>query len=72
MPGSGIKPENIRSLAQKTGAKEYHGALRNSIASDMGYHNPVFGAVADNNNAWINAEEVKALRAALEEGKAQR
>jgi len=67
MPGGGIKPDNIKSIAEKTGAVEFHGALRNSIETKMEFKNEVFAAVGDYTNAWINAEEVKALRKALQE-----
>lgn len=40
MPGSGIKPENARSLVEKTGAREIHVGLRSSLPSPMRYRNP--------------------------------
>jgi copper homeostasis protein len=40
MPGSGIKPENARSLVDHTGVKEVHAGLRNAIPSPMLHLNP--------------------------------
>lgn len=65
MPGSGVKPSNIRALAEQTGAVEFHGALRNSIESSMDFQPPQFAAAGDYSNAWIDAEDVKALKDAL-------
>jgi len=39
MPGSGIMPENISGLIQKTGAKELHGTFRSRFPSLMNYRN---------------------------------
>jgi copper homeostasis protein len=40
MPGSGIKPENARSLVEHTGAREIHVGLRSSLPSPMVHRNP--------------------------------
>jgi len=40
MPGSGIKPENARSLVEATGAREIHVGLRSSLPSPMRHRNP--------------------------------
>src|SRR5688572_11458242 len=63
MPGSGIKPDNIRTIAEATGAVEYHGDLRNSIVSEMHFIHPVF--TTDYTNPWINATELKSMRKVL-------
>jgi copper homeostasis protein len=39
MPGSGIKPGNVRSVLQQTGAKEIHVGLRSSLPSPMLHRN---------------------------------
>ena len=39
MPGSGITPENIAGLIQKTGANELHGTFRSRFPSSMYYRN---------------------------------
>jgi copper homeostasis protein len=65
MPGSGVRPENIKQLAEETGAVEFHGALRHSAASKMTHRNPVFDAIGDYSNPWIDENEVRAMKAAL-------
>lgn len=40
MPGSGIQPENARSLVDQTGATEVHVGLRSAIPSPMRHRNP--------------------------------
>ncbi|MBS2212423.1 copper homeostasis protein CutC [Carboxylicivirga mesophila] len=37
--GSGVKPENIAEIAQKTGAKEFHFSARKEFASPMKFKN---------------------------------
>lgn len=66
MPGSGVRKENIKMLADKTGCTEFHSSLRGSRPSGMNFRHPVFKDVAESymNNA-INAEEVENLRKAL-------
>jgi copper homeostasis protein len=66
MPGSGINADNIKMIAEKTGAVEFHGALRNTIKSKMEFSHPSF---SDNTNPWIDADEVQAMRKALNEVK---
>ncbi len=39
MPGSGIKPENVRAFLQQTGAKEIHVGLRSAVESPMQHRN---------------------------------
>jgi copper homeostasis protein len=41
MPGSGIKPDNARSLVDHTGAREIHVGLRSAIPSPMLHRNPL-------------------------------
>lgn len=68
MPGSGIRKENIRMIAAKTGCTEFHSSVRGKIGSDMEFIHPDFAGSAESyeNNA-INPEEVKALRQSLQE-----
>jgi copper homeostasis protein len=40
MPGSGIKPENARSLVDRTGVKDVHVGLRSAVPSPMLHRNP--------------------------------
>lgn len=66
LPGSGVRPDNIRELAEATGAVEFHASLRTSIRSAMEFVHPSFGDTDDYDNNYINPEEVKALRKALQ------
>ena len=40
MPGSGIRADNILSIANKTGADEFHSSSRKMMSSKMEYINP--------------------------------
>jgi copper homeostasis protein len=66
LPGSGVRKENIKMLAEKTGAIEFHSSLRSKQSSTMQFIHPSF---AGNEESYINPaiqpEEVKALRNAL-------
>jgi len=66
MPGSGLRKDNIKWLAEKTGCLEFHSSLRGKAASSMEYIHPGFAGSAESysNNA-IDPEEVRALRGAL-------
>lgn len=67
MPGSGLRKDNIKWLAKKTGCHEFHSSLRGKTASAMDFVHPGFAGSAESyvNNA-IDPEEVRALRAALD------
>jgi copper homeostasis protein len=66
MPGSGLRKENIKMLAEKTGCVEFHSSLRGKEQSKMDFIHEGFKDSKESyeNNA-IDAEEVKALRNAL-------
>ena len=64
MPGSGIRKENIRMMAEKTGCTEFHSSLRGKRASAMEFIHPDF-ETENNSNNYIDPEEVGALRKAL-------
>lgn len=66
MPGSGVRKENIKTLAEQTGCVEFHSSLRGKEKSDMTFIHPGFQKSEESymNNA-IDVEDVKALRAAL-------
>lgn len=66
MPGSGVRADNIKWLAEQTGCTEFHSSLRGKAASKMSYHHPAFAGSAESysNNA-INPDDVRALRNAL-------
>jgi copper homeostasis protein len=66
MPGSGVRKENIKELAQKTGATEFHSSLRNKLKSKMGFVQPAFaGSEESYMNPFIDPEEVKSLHREL-------
>lgn len=66
MPGSGVRADNIKMLAEKTGCLEFHSSLRGKAKSNMDYVHPAFADSAESytNNA-INKDEVIQLRHAL-------
>lgn len=66
MPGSGVRKENIRELAQQTGAFEFHSSLRTKVESKMQYRHPAFADSAESySNYSVLAEQVKALKEEL-------
>lgn len=67
MPGSGVRKENIRLLAERTGCTEFHSSLRSQAPGKMQFIHPNFEGSAESyiNNS-IDPAEVKALRRALE------
>jgi copper homeostasis protein len=69
MPGSGVRAENIKMLASKTGCHEFHSSLRGKLASAMEYIHPGFAGSSESYmNNWINPEDVRMLRQALQQG----
>jgi copper homeostasis protein len=67
MPGSGVRKENIKMLAEKTGCTEFHSSLRGKQKSDMQFIHPAFaGSEESYSNNYIDKEEVKKLRKELE------
>lgn len=65
MPGSGIRKENIKEIAEQTGAVEFHSSLRGKSKSKMEFIHPSFNAT-DYDTPGINPEEVEELRKALQ------
>jgi copper homeostasis protein len=70
MPGSGITPENARSLVEQTGAREIHVGLRSSFPSPVAHRNPriSMGKIPDREyqRFQVLEENVKSLCSALE------
>jgi copper homeostasis protein len=67
MPGSGVRKENIKMIADKTGCTEFHSSLRSKRKTSMEFIHPSFaGSEESYVNNYIDPEEVKALRKALE------
>ena len=66
MPGSGVRKENIKMLAEKTGCIEFHSSLRGKTKSPMQFIHPAFADSAESySNNEISPDEVRALRNAL-------
>jgi copper homeostasis protein len=66
MPGSGVRKENIKELADRTGAEEFHSSLRGRQKSKMDFVHPAFVDSEESYlNPFIDVEDVKALRRAL-------
>ena len=66
MPGSGVRKENVASLARQTGALEFHSSLRSRQRSNMQYIHPAFANdELDYSSNMVLAEEVVALVTAL-------
>lgn len=66
LPGSGVRKENIKLLAEKSGATEFHSSLRSSTKTKMTFIHPAFATSEESYiNPYIHPEEVKALRNAL-------
>ncbi len=68
MPGSGVRKENIKMLAEKTGCVEFHSSLRSKIKSPMQFMHPAFanpiaiGSEESYMNNEISPDEVRALK----------
>lgn len=65
MPGSGVRPENIKELARKTGASEFHASLRSQARTAMEFIHPSFVAQEGDSYATVEAASIKALQKAL-------
>jgi len=66
MPGSGVRKENIKMIAEKTGCTEFHSSLRRKIKSNMQFIHPSFSDSEESYmNNYIDANEVRAFRNAL-------
>lgn len=68
MPGSGVRKENIKLLAEKTGCKEFHSSLRGKAKSKMDFIPPAFENSAESSmNNSIDPFEVGTLKKFLNE-----
>jgi len=66
MPGSGVRKENVKMLAEQTGCLEFHSSLRGKLKSGMAFVHPAFtGSEESYMNNYIDAHEVIAFRNAL-------
>jgi copper homeostasis protein len=63
MPGSGVRADNIKMLAEKTGCIEFHSSLRGKEPSKMEFIHPAFKDSAESYmNNKISPDDVRALR----------
>jgi copper homeostasis protein len=68
MPGSGVRKENIKLLAEKTGCEEFHSSLRGKAKSKMDFISPAFENSAESSmNNSIDPFEVGTLKKFLNE-----
>jgi copper homeostasis protein len=71
MPGSGVRKENIKLLAEKTGCTEFHASLRSKQKSLMEFIHPSFadpiaiGSGESYMNSAVDVSAVKALKESL-------
>ena len=66
MPGSGVRKESIKMLAEKTGCTEFHSSLRGKTKSLMQFIHPGFiNSEESYMNNEISPDEVRALRNSL-------
>ena len=66
MPGSGVRKDNIKMLAEKTGCVEFHSSLRGKVSSKMEFIHPAFSGSAESySNNYIDPDEIKILRQSL-------
>jgi copper homeostasis protein len=66
MPGSGVRKENIKMLAEKTGCLEFHSSLRGKERSRMSFIHPAFKDSEESyHNNKISPDDVRALRFSL-------
>lgn len=63
MPGSGVRPDNIQALRQKTGCHEFHSSLRGWKDSAMQFRHPNFVQRTESyRNPNIDPAQVKQMR----------
>jgi len=66
MPGSGVRKENIKMLAEVTGCTEFHSSVRGKAKSNMEFFHSAFADSEESyQNNSIDPNEVVALRNAL-------
>jgi copper homeostasis protein len=65
-----VRPENVQEIAQATGAREFHAALRTPIASPVTYRNPGLSLGDPGSDEYtrnvVVAEDVRNLRRAMD------
>ena len=70
MPGGGVRAENIQELARRTGAREFHAALRRPVQSPVTHRAPSVYLDESAGDQYVRhvvrARDVRALKAAAE------
>ncbi len=67
MPGSGVRKENIKMLAERTGCMEFHSSLRGKERSKMDFVQEAFKDSGESySNNKISPDDVRALRYSLQ------
>jgi copper homeostasis protein len=70
MVGGGVRPQNVREIAARTGAVEFHAALRKSIESPVTFRNRKLHMGDPGSDEYarttVHASDVRALRQAIE------
>lgn len=61
MPGSGVRKDNIKELAEKTGAVEFHSSLRTTLNSKMDFVNPAFSDNREDSHTSVDPAAIKEL-----------
>ena len=68
MPGSGVRKENIKELAEKTCAREFHSSLGSFSKSEMNFIHPAFApAEGEYFHPAVKPADVVELRKALQD-----
>lgn len=63
MPGSGVRPDNLRFLQEKTGCTEFHSSMRGWQESKMHFRHPNFSGSTDSyRNPFIDPKEVRKMK----------
>jgi copper homeostasis protein len=66
MPGSGVRKDNVKELADKTGCVEFHSSLRGKTTSKMQFIHTAYASSEESyNNNYIDPVEVRAFIEAL-------
>lgn len=65
MPGSGLRAGNLRDIAEKTGAREFHSSARISISSSMQHINEFMNEQLV--QTGLDEQEVRKMRAIIDQ-----
>ncbi|HEY1113770.1 MAG TPA: copper homeostasis protein CutC [Chitinophagaceae bacterium] len=66
MPGSGVRVNNIKALADETGAREFHSSLRSRAKTNMEFIHPAFPDAGESySHPTVTGDDIKELLKAL-------